>query len=214
MDKWLDIFSPKTIVLELLLVGICILDDPSVISVFISENPLSRAAVDSATHGVIAAMSWLLVTNLQMTTRNLMEVFLSGVLGMVIDIDHFIAAGSLSLNAATSLTKRPFLHNSSLILIIFMLLYSLQQCRQFSGILASVPWIFLLAWTSHHMRDGIRHGLWFAPFGSTQVIPKWLYIGVISLCPLLLKAVVMLRWSDSDHSRTGSSTDHQGTAVI
>ena len=100
MDKWLNIFSPKTIVLELLLVGICILDDPSVIPIFISENPLSRAAVDSVTHGFIAAVSWLLVTDLQMNMRNLTEVFLSGVLGMVIDIDHFVAAGSLSLNVS------------------------------------------------------------------------------------------------------------------
>ena len=101
MDKWLEIFSPKTIVLELLLIGICILDDPSFVSAFISENPLSRAAVDSGTHGVIAAVSWLLVTNLQMNMRNLTEVFLSGVLGMVIDTDHFIAAGSLSLNVSS-----------------------------------------------------------------------------------------------------------------
>ncbi|KAI0215142.1 hypothetical protein LSAT2_032814 [Lamellibrachia satsuma] len=114
MGKWLNIFSPKAVVLELLLISICIVDDSSVIPNVILENHLARAVVDTLTHGVIAALSWLLVTDFQMNMKNLTEVMSCGVFGMVIDVDHFIAAGSLSLSAATSLSKRPFFHNSFL----------------------------------------------------------------------------------------------------
>ncbi len=100
MDKWLNIFSPKAVVLELLLIGICVLDDSSVKPAFVSENHLARAMVDSLTHGVIAALSWLLVTDIQMNVSNLTEVSLCAFLAMVIDVDHFIAAGSLSLSVS------------------------------------------------------------------------------------------------------------------
>lgn len=100
MGKWLNIFSPKAVVLELLLISICIVDDSSVIPNVILENHLARAVVDTLTHGVIAALSWLLVTDFQMNMKNLTEVMSCGVFGMVIDVDHFIAAGSLSLSVS------------------------------------------------------------------------------------------------------------------
>ena len=113
MNKCLNIFSPKAVVLELLLISICVLDDSSVKPSFINENHVARAIVDSLTHGVIAALSWLLVTDFQMTVINLTEVSLCAFLAMVIDVDHFIAAGSLSLsvsmNIVTSCSEQFFI---------------------------------------------------------------------------------------------------------
>ena len=74
---------------------------------------MARAIVDSLTHGVIAALSWLLVTDFQMTVINLTEVSLCAFLAMVIDVDHFITAGSLSLsvsmNIVTSCSEQFFI---------------------------------------------------------------------------------------------------------
>ena len=127
-------------------------------------------------------------------------------------LTHISQEMFLCLQAATSLSKRPFFHNSSLIPIIYLLLRGLQQWLP--GLPASMAWMFLLAWTSHHVRDGIRHGLWFAPFGSTPAVPKWLYISVISLCPLLLRAVLLLGRSNNVQGRNSSTTDHHETASL
>ena len=122
------------------------------------------------------------------------------------------------LQAATSLSKRPFLHNSSLIVVIFLLLFCLQKCAQLADIHAlthiSTPWIFLLAWTSHHVRDGVRRGLWFAPFGSTAAVPKLLYVCIVSFCPIALKAVFLLLRSRNVHRGNIGSTDHQEAASL
>ena len=118
------------------------------------------------------------------------------------------------LQAATSLSKRPFLHNSSLVVVIFLLLFCLQRFAQLADTHASTPWIFLLAWTSHHVRDGVRRGLWFAPFGSTAAVPKWLYVCIVSFCPILLKAVFVLLRLRNVHRGNVGVTDHEETASL
>lgn len=37
---------------------------------------------------------------------------------------------------------------------------------------------------SHQIRDGIHHGLWFQPIGTTPVIPYWIYVVVTLVLPL------------------------------
>ena len=56
-----------------------------------------RAIWDEIGHGLIALCSWLAVTNYELTTRNVAEALACGAIGMLIDVDHFVHAGSFSL---------------------------------------------------------------------------------------------------------------------
>lgn len=55
-----------------------------------------RLVLDNGIHGLIAAFSWLIITDCQyeLISRNLIEVLLCGCLGALIDLDHFIEARS------------------------------------------------------------------------------------------------------------------------
>ena len=56
-----------------------------------------RAICDEIGHGLIALSSWFAVTNYELTTRNVVEALACGTIGMLIDVDHFVHAGSYSL---------------------------------------------------------------------------------------------------------------------
>ena len=93
--------------------------------------------------------------------------------------------------AALSLRSRPFLHSTTLTLVLFLILF-------ITGYTLNKGWIKLLsvmcfvAWTSHHVRDGSRRGLWFPPFGSTPLIPYKLYLTITLVLPLVLMLLVHL----------------------
>jgi len=98
------------------------------------------ALVDSGAHGLVA----LLVTApLLQSPRLLILAFVAGTL---VDVDHFLAAGSRSFQAATQLEKRPPTHS-----LTFALLVS-GGGYLFSGSLTTA-WIVFAALTSHVLRD-------------------------------------------------------------
>lgn len=57
----------------------------------------SRALCDSAVHAALASLAWLVVNADHMTFSTLMQSSVCGFLSSAVDLDHFIAAGSLSL---------------------------------------------------------------------------------------------------------------------
>ncbi|VDI54021.1 Hypothetical predicted protein [Mytilus galloprovincialis] len=95
------------------------------------------------------------------------------------------------LMSALSLHNRPIFHASSLIPVAVGCIWFISYLRS-NDILKRLSLIFLVAWTSHHIRDGTRRGLWFPPFGSTQPLPKTTYVILIMCLPLLLRGVLYL----------------------
>ena len=93
--------------------------------------------------------------------------------------------------AALSLRSRPFLHTTTLTLMLCLILF-------ITGYTLNNGWIKLLsvmcfvAWTSHHVRDGSRRGLWFPPFGSTPLTPYKLYLTITLVLPLVVMLLVHL----------------------
>ena len=71
--------------------------------------------------------------------------------------------------------------------------------------LHNLPWIFFLAWTSHHLRDATRRGLWFGPFFSTPPLPSWMYIGLTMIMPLMLSVFLH---ENALSSQSFTHTDH------
>lgn len=55
-----------------------------------------RALVDNGAHGMIAFVSWCIVTEMR-TRKDLMDAILCALIACAIDVDHFIAAKSFRL---------------------------------------------------------------------------------------------------------------------
>ena len=163
--------------------------DASVLDVpFIIRNRCVRAFVDNAGHFATAVISWLMVRSVNgffLADKLVwMESLVCGIISSLTDVDHFIQAMSTSLLDATSLPTRPFMHCSSLalVIVVVILLSSL-----ILGVwwLHSLSFIALVAWTTHHLRDGLRRGIWFWPLGSTKAIDYKLYLLCILLLPIM-----------------------------
>lgn len=167
----------------ILLAGVCVCADYLLLEPEIANNIDRRALTDNVAHGVIAIISWLIVVGVQ-TRKDIIEGIVCGVMALAIDIDHFIAAGSLSLKGALSLRNRPFLHTTTIVPVVAPILQV--WIAQNIPPLKLLPFMFTVAILSHHLRDGQRRGLWFWPLGSSPPLPYWLYI----TCELLLPYVV------------------------
>lgn len=90
------IVAPFVVVFELLMLLICVLGDRAIGSSDLAQ--WQRALADASTHGAVGAFSWAIVCFGQLySDRPLFEVALSGALAVSVDVDHFIAAWSLSL---------------------------------------------------------------------------------------------------------------------
>nr|XP_033340130.1 transmembrane protein 267 [Megalopta genalis] len=157
------------------------------------KSAVSRAIFDNITHAIVGGLTWAVILNLfkKSLTQNLSNIFCCFFLSSVIDVDHFIAAWSWDLNDATHLKKRPFLHCTTVPIVIWTLLnlYSSMFNHPKSSYYA---WMILASFLSHHIRDGTRRGLWFCPIGSTEPIPYYLYLCMSMMLPHVLQWLMIM----------------------
>jgi hypothetical protein len=102
------------------------------------------AILDNTIHALVAFL--LLLPLFLLRIRSLAVPLLGAVLASLIDLDHFVAAGSFSLRDALSLPCRPWTHS-----LVFVL-----PAAALAGLLARRFWIFAVAaaaLTSHILRD-------------------------------------------------------------
>jgi len=150
------------------------------------QSSYLRALVDNTAHGLIAFVSWCVVSEIQ-TRKDLLEAMLCGLIACVIDVDHFLAAKSFRLQEARQLKNRPFLHSTTVVFIVVPILQV--WLAQNVSYLRSLPYLFAVAVISHHLRDGHRRGLWFWPLGSTPPLPYWVYITCVMALPCFVKDI-------------------------
>uniref|UniRef100_A0A287D7I1 Transmembrane protein 267 n=1 Tax=Ictidomys tridecemlineatus TaxID=43179 RepID=A0A287D7I1_ICTTR len=81
------------------------------------------------------------------------------------------------------LPQRPFFHCSTVIPVVVLILKLTMHLFKLKDSWCFLPWMLFISWTSHHIRDGIRHGLWMCPFGKTSPLPFWLYVITTSSLP-------------------------------
>lgn len=148
---------------------------------------------DSATHAIISAIVWsAVVVDLQRMTssasfgvpihfilchlRNHFTSIISALIaGSLLDVDHFLAAQSLTLYGATHLNSRPFGHALVMAIVLSAVVYLLSKQEDYS----------LLTFTavvSHQLRDALRRGLWLWPFEHTPPLSR----GFAILCLMSL----------------------------
>ncbi|KAL9985708.1 hypothetical protein ACROYT_G008144 [Oculina patagonica] len=164
----------------------CICYGFDVIFLSVQNGFYLKAVVDNVAHGTIAFVSWCIISELQ-TRKDLIDGIACGVIACGIDVDHFIAAKSFKLQDALHLNRRPFLHTTTIVFIVVPILQV--WFAQNISFLRSLPYLFAVAVISHHLRDGIRRGLWFWPLGSTPPLPYWMYISCIVALPFVIKDV-------------------------
>ena len=101
-------------------------------------------------------------------------------MGASVDVDHFLAAGSLSLAEATALPRRPLTHSLTLGLVL-VVASELWLGRW--GLAVSLPYL------QHLLRDGMRRGLWLWPLGHTPPLTLAVYLSTVALAPLLTRSL-------------------------
>lgn len=149
----------------------------------VQKSVLVKALLDNVTHGILAGLSWLAIRN-KISTGTLLESVSCLLIACFIDVDHFVASRSFSLDSALHLPTRPHLHNTTVFMAICLLLLWFGY--------PTAAWITLVAGVSHHLRDATRRGLWLAPFFTTPPIPYWLYVMCVSLEPYIFRLGVNL----------------------
>ncbi|XP_077203186.1 transmembrane protein 267 [Paroedura picta] len=187
----LQSFSTASVVSSLGLGIFCFAADRFLQFSFIQQNYWLRALSDNTVHGVVGLWSWAIVNGLKKKS-DFWEVIFAGFLSSVIDVDHFILAGSLSLKAALTLPQRPFLHCSTVIPVVCLMLKFIMHLFKLKDSWCFLPWMLFISWTSHHVRDGIRHGLWICPFGKTVPLPYWLYVAITASLPHFCSFIMYL----------------------
>lgn len=199
---------------------------------------VARCLLDTSCHAGIAALIWLGTVNLGRRRlrfddvnmsrmfhihtiltllKEYKEVGLSLFIGSAVDVDHFIAAGSISLTHATHLQSRPIGHMvlaAALASCAALLLSAL--CLSRSGCLPSaksVEWyrskryalLTFSAYIAHLLRDSVRRGLWFCTLpasitGSGEVymittppLELWVVLTIYCMMPRI-NHFVLSRW--------------------
>nr|CDS34101.1 hypothetical protein HmN_000562940 [Hymenolepis microstoma] len=143
--------------------------------------------IETLAHAFTGASFWL-VASLELPEPKsyrlmIISTFLASLAAIVVDIDHFIAAGSFSVKAARSLPGRPFLHwTGGPVLLLVLLLIGDYIGRNFCSLLSYPPrpvlvavWAIIVAWISHQMRDALRRGLWLWPPPNHLLSPPECY---------------------------------------
>jgi hypothetical protein len=164
-----------------------------------AEFKTTKAMVDSMAHGVIAGWSCAHVLLWQPDIKVIKggALILIGVAtSIAVDFDHFIEAGSLDIQDALTLSRRPFAHNSLMIIPLILFIISLLLLFATSSgplhltvHLKLLPLIVFLSVSAHHLRDADRRGVWLG-FLSTPPIPCKLYIMTIVCLSLLMRYLI------------------------
>uniref|UniRef100_A0A2R5L8R3 Transmembrane protein 267 n=1 Tax=Ornithodoros turicata TaxID=34597 RepID=A0A2R5L8R3_9ACAR len=158
--------------------------------------PAVRAVWDNSTHGLVGVICWMLTCGNFPCLAVWKESLLCGLIACSVDVDHFIAAGSFKLKDVTNLKNRPFLHCTSVVVLIILLSIALAK-------LLGRPQLFrigmtaFVAVTTHHVRDALRRGLWLWPFGSTP--PLRLEAYYFGLAAIVISSAFVTRDSAVPH---------------
>ncbi|XP_050304210.1 transmembrane protein 267 [Anthonomus grandis grandis] len=149
-----------------------------------------KALADNLTHLVIGALCWSIFCvyskhTINISQWNVLEIISCAVLSSAIDVDHFVAAKSIFLKDATKLKTRPLLHCSSIPVVLFLTLVLFSYMLH-NPLIKKWGLIVLTAFSTHHIRDGTRRGLWFYPIGNTPPLPYYLYIGLSCFIPYFM----------------------------
>lgn len=121
--------------------------------------------MDSLFHGIIAVLIvWPMVRLSPRVGRKMLIV--AGAFGSLIDIDHFIAAGSFSFDEAIALGCRPWTHSLTFAALCGLIVWLIGKRRR-------IGLVVMVALASHVIRDAAGGCTpWLFPL-PLRGIPRW-----------------------------------------
>ena len=182
--------SSRAAIAYVLLATVMVASDSYVFSL---ASVKERAVADSLAHALVSGLLWATVEALLLDNplhpRSIIRIVIAMVASSALDVDHFIAAGSMSIEDAANLDKRPYLHSIVVALfavaVIHMLSLNLGLYQSFR-----LPFIMICAVLSHLLRDAVRRGLWFWPLDLTIPVCFSCYIIIVLLLPWPVATIV------------------------
>ena len=103
----------------------------------------------------------------------------------------FVQAGSIKIEDAINLRDRPFLHNSTLPLSVYIIVMFFNcSVMENQAFIKTYSTLIFVAFFSHHLRDASRRGLWFSPWIQSLPISYPMYIFMIILLCLIIRFVL------------------------
>lgn len=87
-------FPSQVVMFDVLLVLFCVFCERLVL---LANERWMKAVIDSTIHASIAGLAWLTVTGDKLACKTIAQSILCAFMSSAIDVDHFIAASSLSL---------------------------------------------------------------------------------------------------------------------
>jgi uncharacterized integral membrane protein len=158
-------------------------------------------AIDESCHCILASVLWHCILALDPKNkyviaismwerltiplrRHLRDLLMAGWLGMMLDVDHFIAAGTWSLNGATSLPHRPFGHCVEILVLICIVIYFLFPI--------GIHYVMLIGSSLfiNQLRDSTRRGFWFWTLGSTAPISFPMFSAIYGILIILTVEII------------------------
>ena len=173
----------------------------------LAKRAASKVAVifiDTVTHGAHSTLCWFEVIILEtfhrgasfpslslylpfmsILKRSSGELTLAFFVGTALDVDHFIAAGSWSLTAATNLPRRPFGHNLLFVVLLATVVGFAVICFRAQRTAQRTKAIVLTSCLSHLSRDALKKGFTYLPLVETHTARITLLLHVIILTAVL-----------------------------
>ena len=113
-----------------------------------------------------------------------------------------------------SLSQRPFLHNTSIPVVILLSCLVVSHVLDFP-VLARFGFLVFVAMVSHHLRDAHRRGLWLPPVGDAIPIPYSFYVLLVSALPHLVR-LYFFRFGERPEvqSQNGTERENEGFNVM
>ncbi|XP_050678127.1 transmembrane protein 267 [Leptidea sinapis] len=175
------------ILLPITICCVAIVGDYIVLKCKYSESFLFRAISDNTVHALIGMLSAMLfMDGIDLTKQAYFyNVAFCTIISSFIDLDHFLVAKSVYIKDLMSLKERGIFHCTTLWLLITLVLLLYSYIYQKLNIYL-LTYMITIAYTSHHIRDSTRRGIWLYPFGHTVPLNKYLYIFVTATLPLVL----------------------------
>ncbi|CAM9617294.1 unnamed protein product [Laminaria digitata] len=115
------------------------------------------------------------------------EAFIAACIGSLLDVDHFLAAGSFRLSQATGLSNRPWCHSVVALFVAALVTSILTYNRRAAAAVFS-------AGASHQLRDATRRGLWLYPPRGPKTPPLRYPVYLLAQALLPLVVALYLRW--------------------
>ncbi|XP_028171688.1 transmembrane protein 267 [Ostrinia furnacalis] len=156
-----------------------------------SNSFIFRAIADSTVHAGVGLFSSLLFFSRGQSILSntcIYNVILCTIVSSLIDVDHFIVAKSINLKDLTNLKQRGIFHCTTFWVVLTALLLALSRIFKHANAYTTT-WMLIVAFTSHHIRDANRRGLWCYPFGHTPPISTHVYVILLGTLPYLFSVM-------------------------